>query len=292
MQLALLLVAAVHCVIAQPPPPNDPVALEIGFRKLRRSKVLATIKGSTTPEQQRAALSQLANRVLLLQEADRSGLVRDLPNSPVERASAFLKNVVSARVICSKINERELALMYRAMRPRFVHDHLYRLAELRLTCWQPTIGCARSLSDWAMQHWGPVLVSLDTKDELHMMWEHANAPPGVIQYREYTVHIDDAGNSAAPRQLTDAIQKLEPGDTAMLISRTGVRAPMLVEYEPPSNRTLDDPDVRRQVHEELCPRIVKKNREAYLDNLRRSAYVKIYREAWPPSIVLPAKPSE
>jgi hypothetical protein len=288
MQLTLAIAIILNLAVPTEAPKNDPIALEIGFRKLHRSEILQSIGKASSPEEQQKALRQLANRVLLLQEAERSKLVSNLPTNPEERAEAFLHSVVSERVICSKITEKELSLMYKAMRPRFVHGHLYRIAELRLSCWEPTVGCARGLTTWALQHWGPVLPSVRTEEELRMLWELADAPPGVIQYREFTIHVDTTGNSSAPLPLVTAVQQLGIGDSALLTSKNDVRAPMLVEYEPPSNRTLVEPEVRRQVRAELCPRVVRKNRESYLDNLRRSAYVRIHRSAWPRSVILPS----
>ena len=287
MQLALLMSALTAVSAFQSPPIDDPVALEVGFRQLRRSEIAEAAREAKGPKAQLDALRTLLNRVLLLQEARQSGLVPNLPTEPAARAEAFLNNVVSERVVCGRLKERDLQLMYQAMRPRFVHGHLYRLAELTLHCWDPSFGCALPLTAWAETHWGPLVEILTAADELHLLWLSVKHPPGVIRFQQYTLHVSESGESSAPRELTEALQRLGPGEAAFITTPGTIRVPLLIEYEAPAAKGLDDHQVRAEVLAELCPRVVRQNREAYLEGLRRSAYLKLHRTAWPDGVVLP-----
>ena len=287
MQLILLCALTCAGALSEVPPTEDPLALEVGLQKFRRSEIVAAVGPATSATEQHRSLLELVMQSLLLQEAERSKLVSNLASAPKARAKQYLEAVVSERVICSRLTERELGLMYEAMRPRFVHGHLYRIAELTLGCWEPAFGCGVGLKDWGQMHWGPLADAIHSADELHMLWDMTKLPPGVIQFRQYTIHVDEAGSSSAPVELVQTIQRLKEAQAQLIPTPRTIRLPLLVDYEPPAHRTMEDSSVREQVIRELCPRVVRRNREAYMDGLRRSAYIKVHRSGWPAAIALP-----
>lgn len=232
-----------------------------------------------------SALSLLARRALLLQEADRSGLGDGLPTEPVARAEAFLERVSSPTIICKRITDRQYAEMYSVMRPRFVHGHLYDIAELRWPCGDDSetdaLACRRAAHEWATTRWEPIVEAIEQVEDLHRLGEElvGRAP---VRYRELTFHVTESGRASIPASIASAIIPLQPGQAVVTVDPQGARIHLLEDHRPPINRTLADPAVKAEVHDELCPRLVAQSRATYLEGLLKSAHYEIHRAAFPP----------
>ncbi len=265
--------------------------MRVNLRDIRLSELNQAI--ADAPDNSvSAALQFLARRAVLLQEADRSGLGKGLPEAPTARARAFLERVISERVLCGNITERELKQMYRAMLPRFVHGDIYRVAELRWHCDDAddpeTASCRDAAQHWAAEHWLPIVDAIGTSDDLYWLGMDS-ATPVPLRYVEFTFHVDEKGRSSVPDAVALAVKELSTGDAHVLVSQTGARVQVLLEHRPPAHRPLTDPDVRAEVTAELCPRLVERNRSSYVETLLSAAAVDIKRELLPAGHDVPAE---
>lgn len=265
-----------------PPPADDLVAVRVNFRNVTVSELQRELdrRGGDT----KAALRAVVKRALLLQEADHSGLVKDLPTEPEARADAFLRAVVSKRVVCGNITPRELREMYGVMKPRFFRGELLRLAELRWHCppdqSPEQAECHDQARTWADERWRPVLGALTESQDLYWLAELETAPMGT-RYVEYTVHRDEHGRLSVPGLAAEGLAGVEPGTATVVIGPAGARVQLLVERRPPLMRRLADPGVKDEVIAELCPRVLERSRKTYVDDLIRSASIDVRKDRVP-----------
>lgn len=262
--------------------------MTVNRRHIRRSSLEKAIAAHPKRDP-KAALKRLTERLVLLQEADASGLGSGLPTEPADRATAFLSRVISKRVICGNINDRELGQMYAAMKTRFVHGDLYRVADLQWRC--PGAGepenaaCAHRAARFADHRWRPILSDLVGPEDLY--WLGSLHPQEPLRYVEYTFHVDRRGRASVPSHIAAAVTVLEPGQATITSDAGGARIHLLLEHRPPIDRQLSDPSVRAEVLAELCPRTLKANRARYLERLIASAWIKLYPEHLPPGLSPP-----
>ena len=265
-----------------PPPVDDLVVVRVNFRNVKVAELQRELdrRGGDT----KAALRAVVERALLLQEADHSGLVKDLPTEPEARASAFLRAVVSERVVCSNITPRELREMYGVMKPRFVRGELVRLAELRWHCapdqTPEQAECHDQARTWADERWRPVLDGLVESQDLYWLAELETAPMGT-RYVEYTAHRDEHGRMSVPGLAAEGLDGIEPGTATVVVGPSGARVQLLLERRAPLTRTLADPGVKDEVIAELCPRLLERSRKTYVDDLIRSAAIDVRKDRVP-----------
>ncbi len=271
------------------PPQSDPVVVRVNLREVRRSALDAEV--ARRPDRSvRRALGVLTRRAVLLQEADRSGLGRGLPTEPSARAEAFLSRIISSRVICQNVTDNQMRDMYAAMKGRFVHGDLYRMAELRWHC--PTDGLPETAAcidrglTWAEQRWLPIAADVETPEDLYWLGQ-LSAGGGPIRFVEYTFHVDPRGKSPLPADAVAAIQSLQVGEAGVSAAGAGARIQLVIEHTPPLTRTLSSPGVADEVRAELCPRLIQRNRSTYVDTLLATALVEIDRDALPPDHDIP-----
>lgn len=263
---------------------DDPPVARVNLRVIRRSELLEEVARQPDGSVRRA-LAVLTRRALLLQEADRSGLGAGLPAPPAARAQAFLERIVSSRVICSNVTEREIGQMYRTMKPRFVRGDLYRVAELRWTCLSDgspeAASCRDAGASWAEMQWLPVVDAIETAEDVYWLGE-LTAGAGPIQYSEFTFHIAANGRvEGVPSAVALAIRELPVGSATVALADASPRLQVLIEHRPPLDRPLGSPGVREEVLAELCPRLVAANRSNYTDMLLESAHVELQRHLLP-----------
>ena len=264
----------------------DPVVLTVNLRQVTRSELTAELEKMPKPDLKQA-LRAAAERALLLQEADRSGLGEGLPVAPDERAQAFLRRVVSRRVVCNNISESEMRQMYGVMRPRFARGHLYRVAEIQWRCQlegdeaDPT--CAIAAHAHAQEKWIPLLDALEEPLDLYWLAAMHDEVGPHLRYLEYTFHTDEQGRSSVDPIVAAEVTRLSVGQATVTRGLNGARLHLLAEHRPPISRGLDSPGVRDEVRDTLCPRLVKQSRRHYLDQLVGSAYLKVHEEHLPES---------
>ncbi len=251
--------------------------MRVNLRQITRSQLNAAV--AADPKRSvRRALATLTRRAVLLQEADRSGLGGGLPKEPIARAKAFLERVISGRVICDNVTQRELRDMYAVMKRRFVHGDIYRVAELRWHC--TTKGepegaqCIDRALTWAERRWLPLVDAVSASEDLYWLGQ-LTAGDGPIRFVEYTFHVDPTGKSPMPPEVVLAIRDLSVGQAHVSTAGAGTRIQLLVEHRPPLNRLLDSPGVVDEIRAELCPRLIQRNRQNYVDTLVGSASVDI-----------------
>ena len=289
--LVLLTTLSSANVEASPPPradtseADDPVVARVNFRVVRQSELAAAV-AKREDGSVRAALRELSERAMLLQEADRSGMGQGLPQQPDERAKAFLNRIISPRVICENITQRELRQMYSVMRPRFIRGHLYRIAELRWTCpdnLEPESGACREQGIvWANTQWRPVVGDVRTGVDLYWLGQ-LTMGRGPIQYNEHTIHVDEHGRASVAPNIAAVITGLSVGQAVVTDSLSGIRIQVLLEHRPPIHRELTDPGVEAEVRAELCPRLVTANQRNYVETLLEHAVIEIRRGVLPPA---------
>lgn len=283
MRGSLVAALLLGVLMSTPARSDDPLVAKVNLREIRRSQLdreLPRQNGSV-----KKALATLAERALLLQEAERSGFGAGLPTEPRARADAFLARIASSEVICGNITQNELQQMYSQMKPRFMHGDLYRIAELRWPC--PKNGapeaaeCQDRATSYADERWRPLVDAVKEPEDLAWIGR-LRMGDGPIRYVEYTFHVDEHGRSSVPADLVAAIQQQSVGSARIASSRGGARLQLLIEHRAPIHRRLEDSDVRAEVMAELCPRLVTANRATYVSRLLQSAHIQLFEANFPP----------
>ena len=270
---------------------QSPIVARINRRPIYRSD-LDKVLGEGSKPSVKAALRVLVKRELLLQEADGSGLGAGLPAKAQARADAFLKRHFSKRVLCAHFTEREYREMYIVMKPRFVRGELFEVAELHWRCDHKTQddqeGCRARAHQHADQQWKPILAAVQTVQDLKTLQQKESGNPSLV-YRESVVHRAGAGHANAPTHVAEAIAKLTPRQSTSVNGPDGARLIVVVHRRPPVNRQLEDPGVRSEIRDELCPRTVQFHRNKYVHDLMRNAWLEIVVDQLPDTSDVPTK---
>jgi hypothetical protein len=268
-----------------------PVVAHINRRPIYRSDLDKTLRDASKPSV-RAALRTLVERELLLQEADGSGLGAGLPTEAQARADAFLERHFSKRVLCAHFTEREYREMYLVMKPRFVRGELFEMGELHWRCDHKTQddqeGCRTRAHQHADQQWKPILSAVQTVQDLKTLQQKESGNP-LIVYRESVVHLAGTGHSNAPKHIAEAIAKLSPGQSTSVNGPDGARMIVVVHRRPPVSRQLEDPGVRSEIRDELCPRTVQFHRNKYVHDLMRNAWLELVVDQLPDTSDVPTQ---
>ena len=260
-----------------------PIVARINQRPIYRSDLDKILKDQKNPSV-KTALRVLVERELLLQEADGSGLGANLPLEAQARADAFLARHFSKRILCAHFTEREYGEMYIVMKPRFVRGELYEVAELHWRCDHmgpdDRDGCRTQAHQHSDHQWKPIVSAIKTTDDLKTLHQKESANTSLI-YRESVVHVAGAGQSNAPKHIADAITPLSPGQATVVNALDGARLLVVLHRRPPIHRQLDDPGVRTEIRDELCPRTVQFHRNKYVHDLMRTAWLEIDTDQLP-----------
>jgi len=278
--------------VAEVPP--DPVVARVNSRNIHVSALQSVMATSAKPTA-KEALRALVRRALLNQEVDGSGLGDKLPEDPAIRAEAFLERHFSKRVLCSSFTPREYQEMYVVMKPRFVRGHLYDVSELHWACdhtkTQDLDGCRNEAHTYANEKWRPILHAIRSAEDIQTLHSRESQNASLV-FREQVIHRLDSGKSNAPSHLADAVSVLAPGTSTVVLGPEGARLVLLRDHRPPIHRRIDDPGVRQEMRDELCPRTVQYHREKYVFDLMKAAWLEVFHEHLPEGHDIPAAPSQ
>ena len=252
------------------------------------------LRRMTGPPIAKTAVMLAAGRVLAVIEAERSGMPRAENENNLDYVDRFLALTFSERTSCASISEEEIAERFRIMRRRYDHPDIFKAINLQFIC------CPSSRAPCVNDKMASLCFKEERKraeeifSELLMLRTHSEAfaqrAKSLAESHEQIGAADlkfaydydfDRHDQPGPWAILDpailsAVRKAAVGDVIGPIqSEYGFHILYIQKHDLKTKRTLDEPDVHKEVRNTYCQERLKSTREQYLLDLTRSVKVQI-----------------
>lgn len=274
------------------PTPDDPAVATVNGVPILASQLRSALEedGGDTPPAE--VLDRLVELEMLAQAALEAGYWRpEIVLAPYE--SALVREILADRFLRkppeSYFDDRFLReLYYRpSVRVKFDHVDAFRVADAQYVCCPKRYDeCEEKVVDECIAQSEPIvrevfedLRSLDNPDVQTFTarvqaWEDQHPRLGVNTYSFfYNVnlpHEEQRGYNVVNENVAKAVMALAVGEvSAPVRSRNGWHILYLIEHDPEEHRTIDDPEVRREIIAELLPARQQAEYQAWMQALRQ-----------------------